>query len=72
MRQSIREMQSPGYVEDMARFELRDIATFRNLFVIAPLAGLFGIGLIAGEVGRGSVFLLLSRPISRTRILATK
>ena len=68
----VREMQRPEYIEEMARWELRDTSTFRNLLVIVPLAGLFGVGLIAGEVGRGSVFLLLSRPVSRTRILVTK
>ena len=72
MRKDIRAMQSPEYVEDMARWELRDTATFRNLLVIVPLAGLFGVGLVAGEVGRGSIFLLLSQPISRTRMVLTK
>ena len=72
MRREIRNMQSQEYVEDMARWQLRDTATFRNLLVIVPLAGLFGIGLISGEVGRGSIFLLLARPISRTRTLLTK
>lgn len=72
MRRDIREMQGPEYVEDMARWELGDLSTFRNLAVLVPLAGLFGIGLISGEVGRGSIFLLLSRPVGRTRTLLTK
>ncbi len=46
MRKDIQAMQSPEYVEDMARWELRDTATFRNLPVIMPLAGLFGSGLL--------------------------
>ena len=72
MRRDITNMQSPEYVRDMARWELRDTATWRNLLVIVPLAGLFGIGLVSGEVGRGSIFLLLARPVGRTRTLLTK
>ncbi|MCA1715496.1 MAG: ABC transporter permease subunit [Actinobacteria bacterium] len=36
------------------------------------LAVLLGAGLISGEASRGSIFLLLSRPISRKRVLLTK
>lgn len=72
MRRSVQEMQSPEYVEEMARWELRDTSTFRNLLVIVPLAGLLGIGLVAGEVSRGSIYLLLSKPVGRTRMLTTK
>ncbi len=72
MRDSVREMRSPGYVEDVARWELLDLGIVRNLVVIVPLAGLLGIGLIAGEVGRGSISLLLSKPVGRTRMLVTK
>lgn len=71
-REYLREMQSPGYVEDVARSELRDISAYRNLTILVPLAGLLGIGLISGEVGRGSIFLILSMPVSRTRMLLTK
>lgn len=35
-------------------------------------ATLLGTSLIAGEVSRGSIFFLLSRPISRDRVLLTK
>lgn len=72
MRRDVQDMRSPEYIEDMARWELRDLSTGRNLLVLVPLAGLFGIGLISGEVGRGSIFLLLARPVGRTRTLLTK
>lgn len=72
MREQVREMQSSGFVEDMARWELRDTSTYRNLLVVVPLAGLFGIGLISGEVGKGSIFLLLSKPVGRSRMMLTK
>ncbi|QIN84888.1 ABC transporter permease subunit [Rubrobacter tropicus] len=71
-RNEIRNMQDPAYVEQIARWQLRDLTHFRNVAVIVPLAGLFGIGLVAGEVGRGSIFLLLSKPVGRTRMLLTK
>lgn len=71
-REWLREMQSPEYVEQIARWELRDTSAYRNLAVVASLAGLLGVGLISGEVGRGSIFLLLSKPISRRRILLIK
>ncbi len=36
------------------------------------LAGLLGAGLVSSEVGGGTIFALLSRPISRTRLFLTK
>lgn len=72
IRKQIRDMQSPAFAEDMARWELRDASTYRNLLVVASLAGLLGVGLISGEVSRGSIFLLLSRPVSRSRMILTK
>lgn len=39
---------------------------------LALLAILLGAATISEEVGRGTIFLLLSRPTSRTRILLTK
>jgi ABC-type transport system involved in multi-copper enzyme maturation permease subunit len=41
-------------------------------FLLAFLAALLGGGLIANEVSRGTIFFLLSKPISRERILLTK
>jgi ABC-type transport system involved in multi-copper enzyme maturation permease subunit len=40
--------------------------------VLAILAAIMGAGLIAGEVGKGTIFFLLSKPVSRTRVLLTK
>jgi ABC-2 type transport system permease protein len=36
------------------------------------LAVILGCGLIAGEVSKGTIFFLLSKPVSRERILLTK
>jgi ABC-type transport system involved in multi-copper enzyme maturation permease subunit len=41
-------------------------------FLLAFLAALLGGGLIASEVSRGTIFFLLSKPVSRERILLTK
>ncbi len=40
--------------------------------VMVVLAVILGAGLIAGEVSKGSIFLLLSKPLSRERVLLTK
>lgn len=40
--------------------------------ILAVLAALLGAGLIAGEVSKGTIFLLLGKPISRERVLLTK
>lgn len=40
--------------------------------ILIILAAIIGGSLIAGEIGRGTIFTLLSRPVSRTRILLTK
>jgi ABC-type transport system involved in multi-copper enzyme maturation permease subunit len=40
--------------------------------ILAVLAAVLGAGLIAGEVSKGTIFLLLGKPISRERTLLTK
>jgi ABC-type transport system involved in multi-copper enzyme maturation permease subunit len=40
--------------------------------VLGGLAAFLGGGLIAGEVGKGTIFFLLSKPVSRERVLITK
>lgn len=40
--------------------------------VLAVLAAVLGTGLIAGEVSKGTIFLLLGKPISRERTVLTK
>jgi ABC-type transport system involved in multi-copper enzyme maturation permease subunit len=51
-------------------------ATFFNdltLYLLVGIGGaIFGAGLIASETSSGSIFVLLSRPFSRTRIFLTK
>lgn len=40
--------------------------------ILAVLAAVLGAGLIAGEVHKGTIFFLLSKPVSRDRVLLTK
>lgn len=40
--------------------------------ILAILAAIMGAGLIASEVNKGTIFFLLSKPVSRTRVLLTK
>jgi ABC-type transport system involved in multi-copper enzyme maturation permease subunit len=61
--------------EDPVTIALRDISDlyyFGGLFVLLPLAALLGVASISGEVSNGAIFLLLSRPVSRTRLLLSK
>lgn len=41
-------------------------------YVLVPLAVLLGVAVISGETGSSTVFLLISRPVSRSRLLLTK
>jgi ABC-2 type transport system permease protein len=40
--------------------------------LLAILAAVLGASLIAGEINRGTIFFLLSKPVSRDRVLLTK
>lgn len=40
--------------------------------ILAILAVVLGASLVAGEVNKGTIFLLLSKPVSRDRVLLTK
>ena len=71
-RRELKEIQSPEYPVRMAGWEMTDVHYGGNFLILMPLAGLLGAALVSGEVGRGSIFLLLSRPVSRTRTLLTK
>lgn len=71
-REELKEIQSFEYPVKMAAWEMVDVHYSGNLLILMPLAGLLGVALISGEVGRGSIFLLLSKPVSRTRTLLTK
>lgn len=72
MRDEIERMQRPDYAADMAGMEMMDLQMGTGYVILVPVAALLGVALVSGEVSRGTVFLLLSRPISRTRILLTK
>lgn len=72
MRTDLREMQEPGYPVKVAGWEVRGVQGVGNYGVLVPLAGLLGVALVSGEVSRGSILLLLSRPISRNRVLLVK
>ena len=72
LRKELDELRSPGYPVKMAGGEMTDVHYGGNFIVLAPLAGLLGVALVSREVGRGSIFLLLAKPVSRTRALLTK
>jgi ABC-2 type transport system permease protein len=64
-----------GFVKEPVKDALRDLSELYYLgaiFVLLPLAALLGVASISGEVSNGTIFLLLSRPMSRTRLLLTK
>ena len=71
LRGYVQEMRQPEYPVEVAEGDMRGLSAGAGL-VLVPLAALLGVALVSGEVSRGTVFLLLSRPISRTRILLTK
>ena len=72
LRDNIEEMRQPDFPVKMAGYELMDLHAGVSYVVLVPLAALLGVALVSGEVSRGTVFLLLSQPISHTRILLTK
>ena len=43
-----------------------------GLLILALFAVILGSGLVANEVNKGTIFFLLSKPVSRERILLTK
>lgn len=65
-------MREPGYPAKLAGGELEQLQRHANHAILVPLAGLFGVALVSAEVGQGSIFLLLSRPLGRRRVLLTK
>ena len=72
LRDEFERMQRPDYPVKMAGFEMLDLQAGVSYVVLVPLAALLGVALVSGEVGRGTIFLLLSRPVSRIRIFLTK
>lgn len=71
-RGELERMQTPVYPVRMAGYEMTDVHYGGNFLILMPLAGLLGVALVSGEVGRGSIFLLLSKPLGRSRVLLTK
>jgi ABC-type transport system involved in multi-copper enzyme maturation permease subunit len=60
---------------DAEKIALREMAGFYlegGSVIIVPLAVLIGASLISAEVSNGTIFLLLSRPVGRIRLLLTK
>jgi ABC-2 type transport system permease protein len=62
----------PTNSDEMALTELWAIYGSGGGTAMVLLAALLGVGLISGEVSRNTIFLLLSKPVSRTRLLLTK
>ena len=61
-----------GRVHEFAAAEMWGTFGVGGLLVLAVLAAFLGVALVSGEVGGGSVFLLLSKPVSRTRLVLEK
>jgi ABC-type transport system involved in multi-copper enzyme maturation permease subunit len=57
---------------DFALEQLSVIYGVAGGLLLVPLALLLGVGVISNEVDKSTIFLLLSKPISRTRLLLTK
>ncbi len=72
MREDLENMRKPGYPAKAAGSELEEIQRFANHAILIPLAGLLGVVLVSAEVGQGSIYLLLPRPLGRRRMLLTK
>lgn len=68
----IERLSKPEYAANSAKWNLRSDHQFASFGIMLPLAGLLGVALVSGEVSRGSILLLLSRPMSRDRMLLTK
>ncbi len=72
LRDDIERMRQPSFPAELARWEVRSIHEAEKYMFLVPLAALLGVALVSGEVSRGAIFLLLSRPVSRTRIFLIK
>ncbi len=72
LRDDIKRMRQPNFPAELARWEVRSIHEAEKYMFLVPLAALLGVALVSGEVSRGAIFLLLSRPVSRTRIFLIK
>lgn len=66
-----RRIPSVNPVETALR-DLSDSYYLGVLFVLMPLAAFLGVASISDEAGSGTLFQILSRPVSRVRMLLTK
>ena len=57
---------------EFAGQEVAGIQMLGGALTLVPLAALLGVALISRETSRNTIFLLLSRPIGRDRVLLTK
>jgi ABC-type transport system involved in multi-copper enzyme maturation permease subunit len=62
----------PPSAEEQALQEMYTLYMIGGALALVPLAWLLGAPLVAGEVGDGTILLLLSKPLSRARMLLTK
>ncbi len=58
-------------VENALR-DLSDLYYLGGLVVLMPLAGFLGVASVSGEANNGTLLQLLSRPVSRTRLLLAR
>ena len=72
LRNDLERMYRPDYPVELAGQEVKAVYETGKYMVLVPLAALLGVALVSGEVSRGSILLLLSRPISRSRVFLTK
>lgn len=72
IRNDLERMRQPDYPVELAGMEAKDVYEAGKYMVLVPLAALLGVALVSGEVSRGAILFLLSRPISRPRIFLTK
>ncbi|HEY1391095.1 MAG TPA: ABC transporter permease subunit [Ktedonobacterales bacterium] len=62
-----------GHISTGAAYLWATFFSDLTLYLLVGIGGaIFGAGLIASEASSGSIYVLLSRPMSRTRILLTK
>lgn len=74
--------EQPPDPEDLRRVDLRDVDVFvtdmlygtfeAGRLLVALLAAALGVSLLSDEAGRGTTLLLLSKPVSRARIILVK
>lgn len=67
--------QDTGIPKDPVLFAAEEMALFFGAVgktFLMPLAAVLGIGLVSAEIGRNTIFFLLSKPIGRDRVVLAK